>query len=299
LTATIYSGNSSLIHSDFSYDFYAGPNAGNLTPTSYGRNTGIGYAALEAVTIGEENTAIGVYALMLNTNGSENTANGCFALANNLSGMENTANGDGALLNNTTGTGNTACGFGALVVNTTGSFNIALGREAGSQISTGINNIDVGNAGVSGESGVIRIGDTNYQTATYLAGNVFASGNLTANSLLVTSDRAAKENFVRINSREVLEKVASLPITEWNYKAESGAVQHIGPVAQDFHAAFQLSTDDKHISVADEGGVALAAIQGLNEKLETDNAALRQQNQVLANRLDELEATVRQLVIPK
>ena len=79
-----------------------------------------------------------------------------------------------------------------------------------------------------------------------------------------------------VNAREVLAKVAALPVTEWNYKTDSKTVQHIGPMAQDFQAAFGLDgKDDKHISVVDEGGVALAAIQGLNQKLETENAELK------------------------
>ena len=70
-------------------------------------------------------------------------------------------------------------------------------------------------------------------------------------------------------------------------------------MAQDFHAAFGLNgADDKHISTVDESGVALAAIQGLNQKLEetcAENVKLKQQNDSLAERLNELEATVKQL----
>ena len=88
----------------------------------------------------------------------------------------------------------------------------------------------------------------------------------------------------------------TLPITEWQYKADSARIEHLGPMAQDFHAAFGLNgADDKHISVVDEGGVALVAIQGLNEKLESDNAQLKQENSLLAKRLDELEAQVKTL----
>ena len=47
-------------------------------------------------------------------------------------------------------------------------------------------------------------------------------------------------------------------------------------MAQDFHAAFALGGgDDKHINVGDEGGVALAAIQGLNQKLDARAAELK------------------------
>jgi chromosome segregation ATPase len=80
-------------------------------------------------------------------------------------------------------------------------------------------------------------------------------------------------------------------------------------MAQDFQAAFHLSADDKHISVVDEGGVALAAIQGLNQKLEEAQRAvkardgeiqtLKQENDSLSGRLSELEAAVRQLAARK
>ncbi len=95
-----------------------------------------------------------------------------------------------------------------------------------------------------------------------------ASGNIFTRGLLnPPSDRNAKEGFVAVNAGEVLEKVAALPLSTWAYKNSDGK-RHIGPMAQDFHAAFGLGTDDKHIATVDADGVALAAIQGLNQKLE-------------------------------
>ena len=58
-----------------------------------------------------------------------------------------------------------------------------------------------------------------------------------------------------------------MPIDAWSYRNE-GAIRHIGPVAQDFRSAFHLGYDDKTIATVDSEGVALAAIQGLNQKLE-------------------------------
>ena len=99
-----------------------------------------------------------------------------------------------------------------------------------------------------------------------------------------------------VNPQTVLAKVAALPVTEWNYKTDRQGVQHLGPMAQDFHAAFQLDgADDKHISVVDEGGVALAAIQGLNQKLQEKDAKIGE----LEKRLGELEATVKALAEKK
>lgn len=90
------------------------------------------------------------------------------------------------------------------------------------------------------------------------------------------SDRNAKENFTAVDPRQVLDKVAALPISQWNYKTKKDST-HIGPMAQDFKAAFGLGSDDKSIGTADAEGMALAAIQGLNQKLEEKNAALKKQ----------------------
>jgi hypothetical protein len=121
------------------------------------------------------------------------------------------------------------------------------------------------------------------------------------------SDRNAKKDFVPVDSQAVLAQVTALPLTTWSYKAEQGA-RHLGPMAQDFHAAFGLNgDDDRYIAEVDEGGVALAAIQGLNQKvdervsqLETglkrrdaENAELKRQNEALAKRLEALEKIIR------
>ena len=45
-------------------------------------------------------------------------------------------------------------------------------------------------------------------------------------------------------------------------------VPHLGPMAQDFKGAFFPGRDDKSITTLEFDGVELAAIQGLNEKLE-------------------------------
>jgi hypothetical protein len=107
------------------------------------------------------------------------------------------------------------------------------------------------------------------------------------------SDRNAKENFAPINPRAVLEKVSALPITEWKYKVEGDGTEHLGPMAQDFHAAFGLNgADDRHIATVDEEGVALAAIQGLNQKLNEKDARIQEQGDEIAelkSRLEKLE----------
>jgi hypothetical protein len=84
------------------------------------------------------------------------------------------------------------------------------------------------------------------------------------------SDRNMKDNFKAVNPREILRGVLALPISTWNYKTQNSSIRHIGAMAQDFKAAFKVGEDDKHISTIDPDGVALAAIQGLNEELKDE-----------------------------
>ncbi len=141
----------------------------------------------------------------------------------------------------------------------------------------------------NGNGGNLATLDTN--------GDLTTAGTVTANGVLLTSDRNAKENFAPLDPQAVLAKVAALPVSEWNYKSDPASLKHLGPMAQDFHAAFGLNgSDDKHISVIDEGGVALAAIQGLNQKLNKRDAEiqhLKQQNEALEKRLDNFEKMIK------
>jgi hypothetical protein len=114
------------------------------------------------------------------------------------------------------------------------------------------------------------------------------SSGLTVNgSACCSSDRNAKENFAPLEPREVLEKVAALPITRWNYKNDAGT-PHLGPMSQDFYAAFGVGPDEKHIATVDADGVALAAIQGLNQKFETGS----QKSEARLQKLEEKEARI-------
>jgi hypothetical protein len=100
------------------------------------------------------------------------------------------------------------------------------------------------------------------------------------------SDRNAKTNFVQVKPREVLQRLAGLRINEWSYKAQDPNVRHIGPTAQDFHAAFAVGEDERRISSVDADGVALAAIQGLHSLLREKEKEI----DTLKNRLTAIEA---------
>ena len=102
------------------------------------------------------------------------------------------------------------------------------------------------------------------------------------------SDRNLKSGFQAVEVTALLSKVAALPITRWYYTNDA-AVRHLGPMAQDFYAAFGVGADDKHIATIDEGGVALAAIQGLNLRLAEKDADIKALQTESDAKLDELE----------
>ncbi len=89
-----------------------------------------------------------------------------------------------------------------------------------------------------------------------------------------SSDRNAKTSFQPVDGQTVLEQLAGLPIQTWSYRAEEAAIRHIGPTAQDFQAAFKVGADDLHISTIDADGVALAAIQGLHQLTQEQEAEI-------------------------
>lgn len=66
---------------------------------------------------------------------------------------------------------------------------------------------------------------------------------------------------------EVLAKLAELPVSTWTYDWEPPHVRHMGPMAQDFAAAFGLGTDDRTIFPVDAQGVLMAAVQALYRRV--------------------------------
>ena len=191
-----------------------------------GRNTAEGTDALRKQSIGEDNTALGFSALTETTNGNFNTAVGSSALRNNRVGNRNTATGAWALSS-------------AVSRSDTGNDNIALGYRAGQNLTIGNNNIDIGNQGVAGESGTIRIGSSN-QTQTFIAGisgavvtgaavNVNAAGQLGT----APSSKRFKEDIKPIDKTS--EALFALTPVAFRYKREIDPTgrSHFGLVAED------------------------------------------------------------------
>ena len=111
------------------------------------------------------------------------------------------------------------------------------------------------------------------------------------------SDRNSKENFTAVDGNELLDQIAQLSITRWNYKGNNQA-EHIGPTAQDFKAAFGVGADDKSISTIDPSGIALAAIKALNSKIQELDAKTNEITQLKAE-LDAIKAMLQKQAATK
>jgi len=128
-----------------------------------------------------------------------------------------------------------------------------------------------------------------FSNAAATSGVVLAPGGGSWSSI---SDREAKENIDPVDGEDVLERLAQVPIATWNYRAQDESIRHMGPMAQDLHAAFGLGPDPKTIDTIDADGVALAAIQGLDRRLDRVLEALRQQQVLIdaqSSRIEDLE----------
>ena len=244
-------------------------------------NTASGYSA--TVGGGIDNTASGYYATV--GGGWSNTASDSYATVGG--GRSNTASNFAATVGG--GRDNTAAG----------DYSFVVGRRA--------KNNDTNHKGVFlfADSTDADFNSTmaNEFAARANGGFRFVSSSgtctTTGGGWSCTSDRNAKTNFAMVDARQVLLKVSGLPIQTWSFK-DNTAIRHMGPMAQDFYAAFGLGQDDKTISTIDLDGVALASIQGLyhllQEKdaeiavLEKQVATLQSRNAAQQAQIDDLEA---------
>ncbi len=128
-------------------------------------------------------------------------------------------------------------------------------------------------------------GETCCDGMTCCAGVPVPMGEEYCSDLCPDSDVNIKQHFASQNQQVILDKLASLPISTWSYKTEEGDVRHIGPMAQDFMAAFQVGASDKAIEKVDADGVAFAAIQALYVRLQE----VERQNAELSRQLEEIK----------
>lgn len=106
-----------------------------------------------------------------------------------------------------------------------------------------------------------------------------------------TSSRSTKENFLAVDGDDVLARLRKVSVSSWNYINEGSQVRHLGPMAEDFHQAFGLGTDNKSIGVQDLAGVSLVAVKAL----EARATKLQESNAQLSAGLEQKTAEVNQL----
>ena len=262
--------------------------------------------------------------------GLQNIAAGSFASVGG--GTANTAGGQGSTVGG--GSSNAASGEASAVSGGQGNcaggdWSWSGGRQAKSRRGTGPDDVNcaASSGDANGDEGTFAWADAQVadfqstgpnQFLVRAAGGVYLGTtstvsipagrflNTSTGGFLTTggtwtnaSSRALKTGFEAIDAGAVLARVLELPLTRWRYLASPAEGAHLGPVAEDFHAAFGLGADGHAISTVDASGVALAAIQGMDRKLvdardalAAENAGLRAELDALRERLAQIEAAL-------
>jgi hypothetical protein len=293
--AWIGSGYDNSISGDGYQSVIGGGNVNSLTaPNSVigGGNQNTLSGSDSVIAGGSQNNVSSAAAYAAIAGGQSNSVTAEFGFVG--AGTNNTVSGEGAYI--AAGGYNTASGEGAVVdggfnsmANGTfatipgGYANLAAGTysfAAGARASAALAGTFVWSDGSDGDTMLTPArayeflarasgGVTFWTNSASTVGATLAPGSGTWAS---ASDRNMKTNVALLDDAAVLAKVDELPISRWSYKSEGG-VRHVGPMAQDFYAAFKVGPDDKHITSIDEDGVALAAIKALH----AENAQLRRE----------------------
>lgn len=270
--------------------------------------------------------------------GNSGTASGdrSFAFNGTASGVGAVAIGSGAQATNddalAMGPSSIAGGLASIVIGPSianGSFGVAIGLQ---NSASGNFSVAIGkNARTANRQGSVVLGDgcagfssdsvfptANNQFVARGCGGVkfFTNQGLTSGVELAAggsgwsavSDRNRKENFRAMEGEELLARLRNVPVTSWNYRTQDASIRHMGPMAQDFRAAFGLGESELMINSVDIDGVNMAATQavaartdvlrGQVQTLTAENAALRSRVDDLESRLQRLEALAAQAAAP-
>jgi hypothetical protein len=112
------------------------------------------------------------------------------------------------------------------------------------------------------------------------------------------SDVHSKNLLGAIDSSSTLDALVALPLNHWTYRDDPAETPHLGPMAQDFHAAFATGSNATSIASLDRDGVTLAALRALLENRDRRASRIRRNREIIDERLrqlSELEARVSEL----
>jgi hypothetical protein len=299
----------------------AGHGGNHATPGVVGGTIGGGgcegaansvWGAFGTVGGGDDNTASGYSATV--AGGESNTA-GSNDYATVGGGYDNTASGAFATV--VGGDSNTASGFRGTVVGGVGNVaygghSLAAGRRAEAEHDGAFvwaDSIDLPFPSTADNEWSARAtGGARFVLSLDGRGNPDWTCSVSNGATwFCSSDRNLKEDLVAVDGEEVLTRLIQVPVYTW--RAKGSDARHMGPMAQDFHAAFEVGENDTSLATIDLDGVALAAIQGLHgqnralaaenmelrgrvDALETENAAQQAQIDDLAGRLEGVERTL-------
>ena len=191
------------------------------------------------------------------------------------------------------GTGAIAIGYRATADS---DYSIALGHRAstngfdGAMVLSDNSTTDSLEASATNQFSVRAAGG--YRFFTNATETVGASLNAGGSTWNVISDRNRKENFLDVDLEDVLGRIRRLPLSTWRFiDEEDRTVRHIGPMAQDWHALFGFSSDDKTINSGDLDGVNLAGVKALEARTAQQAEEIRD----LKAQIAELREMVKQL----
>ncbi|HYN86995.1 MAG TPA: tail fiber domain-containing protein, partial [Ardenticatenaceae bacterium] len=221
--------------------------------------------------------------------GADNSAGGAYATVSG--GQTNSAGGAHAAIGG--GLGNDASNTYATIpggYDNTASrpFSFAAGRRAranhdGAFVWADSQNFDFAST-ANNQFTVRATGGFRFVTAINGSGSPTGVCTLSGNTPAwnCPSDRSLKANLTHVDGQAILQQVSRVPVFRWSARGGDPDITHIGPMAQDFYAAFGVGENDRSISTIDLDGVALAAIQGLNALAQEQEATITTQRDKIA-----------------
>lgn len=125
------------------------------------------------------------------------------------------------------------------------------------------------------------------------SGNVGCDLTVSAPTWTCASSRTVKHSFTDVDGEEVLNRLTAMPIQTYQYIGAETPALHMGPMAEDFYAAFGLGESDRSLAVTNLAGANTAAIQALEARtqiLAEENALLHEELATLYDRLAAIES---------
>jgi hypothetical protein len=253
-----------------------------------------------SVTGGRQNKVNATYAGIMSGDGNQVNSNGYGSVI--CGGYSNINDGGGGMI--VGGHGNKVTGDDAFA---SGAFAEAADNHSfvwndgsGASDSTGdssdrfSSSTTDGTSGVTGvetfhvksKGGVRFVTDGANDKVTYIS-----SGNAGWSN---TSTRTAKTNLEPVDPESALAGVDSLAMSSWEYKDDDGegnGTRFIGPMAEEFHDAFDVGDSDSAINSINADGVAFAAIQALSSKLDDARVDIQEKRERIEHLEAEKEAT--------